>query len=74
MADGFDKKISMMLHEVPAPSEENLDIIWAGIEKRIDFDKKMVIGVDKMIKRSENKIRSKRRLIAVTKRSWNKKP
>lgn len=64
MADGFDKKISMMLHEVPSPSEETLDIIWAGIENRIDFDKKMVIGVDKMIKRSENKIRSKRWLIA----------
>lgn len=62
MEDDFDKKINKTLNEMPAPSDETLDTIWAGIENRIDFDRKMVIGVEKM-KRNENKTRSKRRFI-----------
>lgn len=64
MVDSFDKKVSTNLNEVSLPSEETLNTIWADIENRIDFDKKTVIGEDKMMKRSEDKSRSKRRFIA----------
>ena len=64
MRDGFDKKVNSTLNEISAPSEETLDAIWADIEKRIDFENKILSGENSM-KRSEKKLRHKRRFIGI---------
>lgn len=66
MEDGFDKKLAKTLNETPVPSEEALNTMWAGIEDRIDFDKKTIKDSENMICDTRKKQSNRRFLTRVS--------